>query len=113
MNEKHMQSVRSFYIRCTITDPSSTYWRFIKLTGFMVGITGCLDFVHRPVFWRTQKYTTIRKLDLFPSTGEGVGAPTLLGPLQKTNCNSWTTALWLVLALSNGSNRVGVSHPLT
>jgi hypothetical protein len=43
--------------------------------------TGFLDFVHRPEFYK-QEYTTFRKLDLFPSSGEG-GAPTLLGTLEK------------------------------
>jgi hypothetical protein len=29
------------------------------------------------------KYTAFRKLDLFPSSGEGFGAPMLLGPLER------------------------------
>jgi hypothetical protein len=32
--------------------------------------TGFLDFVHRPEFYK-QENTTFRKLDLFPSSGEG------------------------------------------
>jgi hypothetical protein len=40
--------------------------------------TRFLDFVHRPDFHK-QENTTFRKLDLFPSSGEGVGAPTLQG----------------------------------
>jgi hypothetical protein len=40
--------------------------------------TKLLDFVHRPDFYKPEN-TTFRKLDLFPSSGEG-GAPTL----QKT-----------------------------
>jgi hypothetical protein len=34
--------------------------------------TGFLDFVHRPEFYN-QENTTLRKLDLFPSSGEGGG----------------------------------------
>jgi hypothetical protein len=30
-------------------------------------------------------------LDLFPSSGEGKGTPTLLGPLERANLNHWTT----------------------
>jgi hypothetical protein len=45
-----------------------------------------LDFFHRPVF---QKNTTFRKLDLFPSSGEGgEKALTQLGPLERANLNS-------------------------
>jgi hypothetical protein len=29
--------------------------------------------------------TTIRKMDLFPSSGEGRNTPTLLGPLERAN----------------------------
>jgi hypothetical protein len=38
--------------------------------------TKLLDFVHRPDFYKPEN-TTFRKLDLFPSSGEGGGAPTL------------------------------------
>jgi hypothetical protein len=30
-----------------------------------------------------------RKQDLFPSSGEGVGTPTLLGPLEWATLNNW------------------------
>jgi hypothetical protein len=43
-----------------------------------------LGFVHRPVFWRTLKNTTFRKLDLLPSSEERVG------PLERPNLNHWT-----------------------
>jgi hypothetical protein len=33
-------------------------------------ITGGLDYVHRQVFYKLED-TTFRKLDLFPSSGEG------------------------------------------
>jgi hypothetical protein len=48
------------------------------------------------------KNTTFRKLDLLPSSGEGVETPTLFGRLERANLSHW-------LALSNGPNRVGVS----
>jgi hypothetical protein len=48
--------------------------------------TGFLDFVHPPEFYK-QENTTFQKLDLFPSSGEGGGAPTLLGTLEKTYLN--------------------------
>jgi hypothetical protein len=52
---------------------------------------------------RNSKYlenTTSRKLDLFPSSGEGRETSDRLGPLE-----------WLRLALSKGPNSVGVSIP--
>jgi hypothetical protein len=42
------------------------------------------DFVHRPVFRRTLKNTTFRKLDLFPSSGEGVGDTYSVGSVRKS-----------------------------
>jgi hypothetical protein len=30
-------------------------------------------------------------MDLFPSSDEGRETPTLLGPLERTNLNHWTT----------------------
>jgi hypothetical protein len=35
---------------------------------------------------------TLRKLDLFPSSGEEE-TPTVLGPLERVNFNHWTTEL--------------------
>jgi hypothetical protein len=46
-----------------------------------------------------------RKLDMFPSSGEGKETPTLLGLLEKANLNHCR------IALSQGPNRVGVSLP--
>jgi hypothetical protein len=40
-------------------------------------------------FWTSN---TFQKLDLFPSSSERVGAPTLLGPLERDNLIHWTTA---------------------
>jgi hypothetical protein len=34
--------------------------------------------------------TTFRKLDLFPSSGEGKGTPTLLSQYERSNLNHWT-----------------------
>jgi hypothetical protein len=45
---------------------------------------GLPDFVHRPEFYK-QENTAFRKLDLFPSSGEG-GGPTLLGNLFDIAC---------------------------
>jgi hypothetical protein len=47
-------------------------------------ITGFLHFVHCPVFYKLEK-TTFRKLDLFPSSGEGEKTPAMLGPLERAN----------------------------
>jgi hypothetical protein len=58
-----------------------------------------LDFFHRPVFQK--KNTTFRKLDLFPSSGEGVGEDIYsVGPLSESESQS----LDLRLALSKGPN---------
>jgi hypothetical protein len=45
-------------------------------------ITGFSDFVHRPVFKKLEN-TTLRKLDLFPSSGEG-GNTYRVEPLRKS-----------------------------
>jgi hypothetical protein len=50
-------------------------------TEIYLRITRFLDFVHRPVFQKLEN-TTFRKLDLFPSSGEGAKTLTLLGPLS-------------------------------
>jgi hypothetical protein len=55
---------------------------------------------------RIPENTTIRKLDPFPSSGEGTETPTLLGPLERANLNHWTK---LDIALSKGPNTVSVS----
>jgi hypothetical protein len=54
--------------------------RFIKGNG----IQNCwafLGFVYRPEF-EILENATFRKLDLFPSSGDGKETPTLLGPLE-------------------------------
>jgi hypothetical protein len=60
------------------------------------------------------KNTTYWKLDLFPSSGKVWETPTLLGLLERANlkhCNPVTITIQGVwLAVSNGPNRVGVSH---
>jgi hypothetical protein len=55
----------------------------------LLRIAGLLDFVHRPEFQIPQN-TTFRKLDLFPSSGEGKETPTLLDPLERANLSHWT-----------------------
>jgi hypothetical protein len=52
----------------------------VKLPTIVLTITGFLDIVHRP----------LRRLDLFPSSGEGGKTPTLLGPLERANLKHWT-----------------------
>jgi hypothetical protein len=37
--------------------------------------------------------TVFRKLDLFPSLGEGEKTPTQFGPLERANLNHWTSGL--------------------
>jgi hypothetical protein len=44
--------------------------------------------------------TTFRKLDLFPSSGEGK-KPTQLGPLEIANLNYWTTLVRYSLCFVN------------
>jgi hypothetical protein len=55
----------------------------------MFRTTGFPDFVHHPEFQILEK--TFWKLDLLASSGEGKGAPTLLGYLERANPNHWTT----------------------
>jgi hypothetical protein len=50
---------------------------------------------------------TFQKMDLFPSLGEEWETPTLSGPLGRANLNHWR----LMLALSKGPNRIGVTLP--
>jgi hypothetical protein len=42
----------------------------IKPKDLALEITGCLDFIHRPVFQNLEN-TTFRKLELLPASGEG------------------------------------------
>jgi hypothetical protein len=61
------------------------------MTTVYLGITGLLDFVHCPVLHRTLKNTVFRKLDLFPSSGEGVGDTFLPtdNTMHGTNLEPW------------------------
>jgi hypothetical protein len=43
---------------------------FVDESTMQFRITSFSDFVHRPVFYKLEN-TTFRKLDLFPSSGEG------------------------------------------
>jgi hypothetical protein len=57
---------------------------------------GFWTLVHRPEFWMLVT-STFRKLDLFPSSGEGSETPTLLGPLERANLDNWSgSACWLL-----------------
>jgi hypothetical protein len=64
-----------------------------------------LDFVHIPVLCRALKNKTFRKIDLFPSSGEGWESPAVMSPLERAK-----PVQRLRLSLYNGPNRVGVSH---
>jgi hypothetical protein len=48
-----------------------------------LGITGSLDLVHRPAFYRALKNPMFRKLDPFPSSGEEVGDTICVGSVGK------------------------------
>jgi hypothetical protein len=68
-------------------------------------IMGFLDYVHRPVFYKTQNSTMFQKLGLFLSSGQD---------WKRLLC--WVhykelKVQWLRLALPNRPNRIGVSHP--
>jgi hypothetical protein len=60
----------------------------------------------------TLENTTFRKLDLLPSSGEGVGDTYSVGLLERTDPNYWTGNRLVIEVSPNGPNRVGVSHPL-
>jgi hypothetical protein len=60
-------------------------------------ITGFLDFSHRQLC--ILENTKFRKLDLFPSSGEGGKTPTQLGPLERANLNHWTTPVIFYTAI--------------
>jgi hypothetical protein len=69
-------------------------------TDIKIRITGFSDFVCRPEFYKENVSVTGSASIL----RGGRKTPTLLGPLERTNLNHW-------LALSKGSNSVGVSPP--
>jgi hypothetical protein len=54
----------------------------ISDNNFVLITTGFLDFAHRPEFYK-QENTTFRKLDLFPSSGEGGGGTYSIRNLRK------------------------------
>jgi hypothetical protein len=47
--------------------------------------------------------TAFRKLDLFPSSGEGRETPTLLGPLERANLKHWTTHVMLLATITGST----------
>jgi hypothetical protein len=63
--------------------------------GLLVKITGSLDFVHCPEYYIIEN-TTFRKLDLFPSSGEGREITILLFPLERVNLNHWTDETFFI-----------------
>jgi hypothetical protein len=54
-------------------------WLYITTAGIALRITRVYGLCPSPVL----EDTTFRKLDLFPSSGEGRETPTLLGPLER------------------------------
>jgi hypothetical protein len=53
-------------------------------------MTKFLDFDHS--YSKKFENTAFKKLDLFPSSGQGEGlVPSQLGPLERANLNHWTT----------------------
>jgi hypothetical protein len=94
-----------------------TNWNFSQSTWpsfTQIYITNTVVNSELLLFWtlfivRNSKYkkTTFRKLDVFPSSGEGKETPTVLGPpLERSNLNHWTR-----LALAKGPSKAGVSLP--
>jgi hypothetical protein len=61
------------------TNPPCNNW-----TSYNMRFTRILGFFHRP------ETATSRKMDLFPSSNEGMETPSLLGPLERANLNHWT-----------------------
>jgi hypothetical protein len=80
-----------------LTQKLMSYFVVSGLLGFWTLAIVCYSRKHK----RTQHF---QKLYMFLSLGEGWETPSLLGPLDRANLHHW-------LALSNGPNRVGVSHP--
>jgi hypothetical protein len=62
------------------------FWRWY----ITLSISGFVDFAHRPEFCILEN-AAFRKLDLFPSSGEGKETHSPLGPLERANLNHWIT----------------------
>jgi hypothetical protein len=61
--------------------------RLVDTKGFWcitLGITGFLDFLQHLVFSKTLTDTAFQKLDLFPSSDEGVGDTYSVGSIRKS-----------------------------
>jgi hypothetical protein len=52
-----------------------------------------VDFVYRPEI-KILRNTKFRKLDMFTSAEEGSEKPILLGLLERTNLDHWSTNTW-------------------
>jgi hypothetical protein len=66
----------------------------ITLTKFSFGRIMFLDFVHHLIFLRKQRFGNW----IFPFSGKMMGAPTLLGPLERASPNHWSIDWgWLFL----------------
>jgi hypothetical protein len=73
------QPISPSYSRSTRLKPGRTLARQTVVHMSMNSeLLGFFNFVHRPVFQKLEN-TTFRKLDLFPSSGEGEEAPAVLG----------------------------------
>jgi hypothetical protein len=55
------------------------------------GISGFLDFIHRPVFEGTRRFGNW--ICFHPQVKGGNKTPTQLGPLERANLKYWTTAI--------------------
>jgi hypothetical protein len=64
-----------------------------------------LDIAHPQLFYKLEN-ASFRELDLFPPSGERRATSTLLGPLERANCNHWTTHLILTTAIKTSDIRL-------
>jgi hypothetical protein len=72
-------------------------------------ITGFLDFAHRPEFWELWN-RMFRKLDLFPSQGEGTESSALRGPLERGNLSDWAPQSWCIPPSPEAGKRCSVRN---
>jgi hypothetical protein len=127
-SRKYARQMHAWFSQPFLTAVSSIYWdkssyvrkpdtfRLVEAKGFRrwcitLRITGFLDLpiIPNSKYYKEQRFEI---WTLFPISGEGMEAPTLLGPLEIANLNHWTKAhvQRLRLALSEGTN-IGVFIP--